>query len=65
MSASQLSLTRLELGQVRWCVLGVATDYHVAPVLNWTGLGYDKKCCLLVFIDLQLFHIYPGGWMDG
>ena len=46
-------------------MLDVATDYHVAPVLNWTGLGYDKKCCLLVFIDLQLFHIYPGGWMDG
>ena len=50
---------------LRWGGVGVTTDYLVAPVLNWTVLGCNNKFCLLVSIELQLFQVCPGGWMDG
>ena len=32
---------------------GVPTEYLVVPVLNWTGLGCDKKkCAELVYANL-------------
>ena len=65
MRDSQFILTRLRVGLVRWCGLGVITDYLIASVLNWTILDCNKKFCILVSIELQLFHHCPGGWMDG
>ena len=65
MRASQLILIWLGEGWVRWCGVGVTTDYLVAPVLNCTVLGCNKNFCLLVSIPLPLFHVCPSGWMDG
>ena len=62
MRDSQFILIRLRVELVRWCGLGVTTDYLVVPVLNWTKLGCNKRFCLLVSIELQLFYVCPGGW---
>ena len=54
----------IQLGRVCGGV-GVPTDYLVAPVLNWTGLGCDNKNIVGKWKDFNLHHLQTSSDIQG